>query len=173
MSWDLSGRFVWILLASTLLASDGGLAASLSQTAPSAPTRVGEVSTVHLPPVDGRVIDPFRLPDEPWLRGNRGLEYETTPGEIVRASATGVVSFSGSVAGSLFVTVRHDGTLVTTVGFVESVLVSVGDFVQQGSPLAIAGESIHFTARRDGEYIDPELLFQRFVVVVRLVPGPP
>jgi len=118
------------------------------------------------------VIDPFRPPDEPWLPGNRGIEYETRPGEVVRASADGVVTFAGSVAGSFFVTVRHDGTLVTTVGFVGSVIVSVGDLVQQGSALAVAGDSIHFTARRSGEYIDPELLYQRFAVVVRLVPGP-
>jgi murein DD-endopeptidase MepM/ murein hydrolase activator NlpD len=172
VSWDLSRSFAWILLASTFFVNDGGPAASPAQTVPSALTRADESSTVHTPPVEGRVIDPFRPPDEPWLPGNRGIEYETRPGEVVRASADGVVTFAGSVAGSFFVTVRHDGTLVTTVGFVGSVVVSVGDLVQQGSALAVAGDSIHFTARRSGEYIDPELLYQRFAVVVRLILGP-
>lgn len=172
MSWDLSRPFAWILLASTFFANDGGLAASTPQTIPSALIRADESSTVHTPPVKGRVIDPFRPPDDPWLSGNRGIEYETTPGEVVRASAGGVVTFAGSVAGSSFVTIRHDATLVTTVGFVDSLLVSVGDIVQQRSALAVAGDSIHFTARRNGAYIDPGLLYQRFAVVVRLVPGP-
>ena len=171
MSWDLSRPLAWILLASALFSNDGGLAASSPQTVPSVATRADENGTVHAPPVDGRVIDPFRPPDDPWLPGNRGIEYETRPGEVVRASADGVVTFAGSVAGSFFVTVRHDRTLVTTVGFVGKIVVSVGDLVRQGSALAVAGESIHFTARRNGEYIDPELLYQRFAVVVRLVRG--
>jgi murein DD-endopeptidase MepM/ murein hydrolase activator NlpD len=172
VSWDLIRPFAWVLLVSTFFANDGGLAASSRHAVPSVVTRADENSTAHTPPVDGRAIDPFRPPDEPWLPGNRGIEYETRPGEVVRASADGVVTFAGSVAGSFFVTVRHDRTLVTTVGFVGTVVVSVGDLVQQGSALAVAGDSIHFTARRNGEYIDPELLYQRFAVVVRLVLGP-
>ena len=172
MSWDLSRPFAWILFVSTFFVNDAGLAASPARMVPSALTRADENSAVHIPPVAGRVIDPFRPPDETWLPGNRGIEYETRPGDVVRASADGVVTFAGSVAESFFVTVRHDGTLVTTVGFVYSGVVSVGDLVQQGSALAVAGDSIHFTARRNGEYIDPELLYQRFAVVVRLVLGP-
>ena len=125
--------------------------------------------TPHEPPVDAPVIDPFRPPPLPWLPGNRGIEYGPTTGQAVRASADGVVSFAGLVGGNLFVTVRHDDTLRTTAGFVDEVLVSAGDAVRQGQAIAIAGDTIHFTARRNGTYIDPMLLFQRFEVRVRLV----
>lgn len=124
----------------------------------------------HVPPVRGPVVDPFRPPAQPWLPGNRGLEYATTVGEDVRASAAGIVTFSGQVGGNLFVTVRHEDGIRTTVGFVVETHVAVGDSVQQGMLLASAGESIHFTARRGDQYFDPQLLFVRVIHVVRLVP---
>lgn len=129
-------------------------------------------STVHVPPVDAPIVDPFRMPAQPWLAGNRGLEYNTQPGQTVRASADGVVTFAGNVAGSLFVTIRHDSDLRTTVGFVDSIDVSAGDVVRQGMPIATAGQSMHFSARRGESYIDPASLFQSYRVVVRLVAGP-
>jgi murein DD-endopeptidase MepM/ murein hydrolase activator NlpD len=123
----------------------------------------------HRPPVEAPVIDPFREPPEPWLAGNRGIEYGTEPGDVIRASAAGVVIFAGPVAGSNYVTVRHSPTLVTTAGFVSEVLVDVGDVVEPGDPLAIAGGPIHFTARRNGAYVDPEGLFVVVQHSVRLV----
>jgi len=127
------------------------------------------VPELHDPPVDAPIIDPFRAPNGPYSPGNRGLEYDTAPGQTIRASADGVVTFSGQVGGNLFVTIRHSATLRTTVGFVESTMVRAGDRVSAGQPIAIAAETMHFTARRNGQYIDPELLFQQYRVVVRLV----
>lgn len=128
------------------------------------------VPTVHEPPVDAPVIDPFRAPENPFGPGNRGLEYGFTTGQVVRASADGVVTFAGAVAGNLFVTVAHDDSLRTTVGFVREISVTAGDSVVQGQPIATAGTTLHFSARVDGVYIDPATLFQRFEVRVRLVP---
>ena len=125
---------------------------------------------VHVPPVDGPVIDGFRPPAQPWLPGNRGLEYDTEPGEPVRASAAGVVVFAGAVAGSFHVTIRHDAHLVTTVAFVASPLVEVGARVRAGDVIALAGDTLHFTARADGEYVDPTMLFAAHAWVVRLIP---
>lgn len=138
------------------------------------PRRLQQVQDVgvHVPPVDAPIIDPFRPPGEPWLPGNRGIEYDTEVGQVVTASADGVVSFSGQVGGNLFVTIRHSADLRTTVGFVDERLVSTGDFVARGQAIALAGSTIHFTARRNGEYIDPASLFRQARVVVRLVPGP-
>ncbi len=127
---------------------------------------------VHEPPVDAPIIDPFRLPEEPWLAGNRGIEYDTDVDQIVRASAGGVITFSGQVGGDLFVTIRHSSDLRTTVGFVQTTLVALGDIVVQGQPIAITGPTMHFSARRNDEYIDPAVLFWRGRIVVRLVPGP-
>jgi len=131
-----------------------------------------QVDEVHEPPVDAPIIDPFRLPDEPWLAGNRGIEYDTDVDQVVRASAGGVITFSGQVGGDLFVTIRHSSGLRTTVGFVETTLVAVGETVVQGQPIATAGPTMHFSARRNGVYIDPTVLFRRGRIVVRLVPEP-
>lgn len=128
-------------------------------------------SVRHTPPVDAPIIDPFRLPEAPWLPGNRGIEYDTFAGQVVRATAGGTVSFAGQVGGDLFVTVQHDARLRTTVGYVTQVLVGAGDVVRAGEPIAVAGESLHFTARLDGRYIDPTTLFGTLRVVVRLVPS--
>lgn len=131
-----------------------------------------EIDEPHQPPVDAPIIDAFRPPDGPYAPGNRGLEYDTNPGQVVRASADGVVTFSGQVGGNLFVTVRHSPSLRTTVGFIDSVGVETGEWVSKGQPIAVAGHTMHFTARWNGNYIDPETLFQRYRVVVRLVAGP-
>ena len=127
---------------------------------------------VHTPPVEARVIDPFRPPEHAFGPGNLGLEYDTAPGQIVSASAGGVVSFSGQVGGTLFVTVDHGGGLRTTVGMLAQVDVSSGESVGRGDRLGIAGDNTHFSARQDGEHFDPELLFGSVEIVVRLVSGP-
>jgi len=123
----------------------------------------------HEPPVVAPISDPFRPPPQPWLPGNRGIEYAPTSGLTVRASAAGVVTFAGSVAGNLFVTVAHDSSLRTTVGFLDEISVSVGDTVGQGHVLGRAGDRLHFSARLDAAYIDPASLFQRYEIRVRLV----
>ena len=153
-------------LASALFVS---VVAADTSISPATGVRAQPVESVHEPPVDAPVIDPFRPPAGPYAPGNRGLEYDTVPGQTVRASAGGVVSFAGQVGGHLFVTIEHDATLWTTVGFVDEILVNTGDRVEQGDPVAIAGHTMHFTARRNGRYIDPETLFVRYRVVVRLV----
>ena len=148
------------------------LLAPPSAPTPAAPAALGAraAAVLHRPPVPGPVIDGFRPPPEPWLAGNRGIEYETEPGEPVRATADGVVVFAGAVAGSLHVTIRHDDHLVTTLAFVAEIEARVGDRVRAGDVVARAGESIHFTARADGEYIDPSDLFVPHAWVVRLIP---
>ena len=134
---------------------------------------VGSAShDVHVPPVVAPITDPFRAPEHAFGPGNRGIEYGTEAGQSVSASARGTVSFAGMVAGSYFVTVDHGGGLVTTVGFLNEILVRRGDVVAQGVALGAAGTKTHFSARQDGEYFDPALLFGNFITTVRLVPGP-
>lgn len=147
-----------------------GLLLSAEPAASQGASRPLEGVVEHVRPVSGPVIDPFRPPPQPWLPGNRGLEFATTPGEPVLASAAGLVTFAGQVGGNFFVTVRHEDGIRTTVGFVAETHVARGEWVRQGTLLATAGESIHFTARRGDQYLDPELLFVRVIHVVRLVP---
>ncbi len=133
---------------------------------------IGRSEVVHVPPVDADITDPFRAPEHAFGPGNRGLEYDTFPGQAVTASAPGTVTFAGQVAGSLFVTVDHGNGLRTTVGLLAEVSIGVGANVAQGATLGIAADKTHFSARQDGQYIDPELLFGSVEIVVRLVARP-
>ena len=127
-------------------------------------------STTHIRPVEGPVVDPFRPPAQPWLPGNRGVEYDTEPGSIAVASAAGVVVFAGAVAGAYHVTIRHSDRLRTTVAFVAEPLVVEGQTVRAGDSIAIVGDTVHFTARIDGVYVDPTVLLDQHRWVVRLIP---
>ena len=163
-------------LVLAFLVGSSSTAPLFAQQAPTVQVDSGETNGSHSPPVEAPIIDPFRAPEHRFGPGNRGLEYNTAPGQPVHASAAGVVSFAGQVGGNVFVSVDHGDGLVTTVGFVDETLVQTGANIGKGELIAIAGVAIHFSARRHGEYFDPELLFTDFRVdfrvAVRLVPGP-
>ena len=131
----------------------------------------GPSGVVYAPPTDAPVADPFRLPPQPWLAGNRGIEYATVPGQEVRAIGAGVVGFAGRVAGRLVVAVVHaDGLRSSYVGL-ESVLVLVGARVRGGQVIARAGPHLHLGVRRGQTYLDPASLWAAVPLGrVRLVP---
>lgn len=125
----------------------------------------------YAPPVDAPVTDPFRPPPQPWLPGNRGLEYATAPGTAVRAAADGVVTFAGAVAGSLHVTVRHPDGIRTSYSYLSSIAVRAGAVVPRGTVVGRSGGRLHVGARRGDTYIDPASLWgSHGPPRVRLVP---
>lgn len=133
----------------------------------------GVAAAQTVPPVDGVVVDAFRPPAHIGAPGNRGWEYATVPGTPVRAVLAGTVVFAGPVAGRWYVSIDHPGGLRTTYGGVDAVSVSVGDAVLGGDVIAATGARFHFGVRRDGDYIDPALLFGSGVAgPIRLVPRP-
>ena len=125
---------------------------------------------VFRPPVDAPVADPFRPPEGPYGSGNRGIEYDTEPGDVVRAAADGTVAFAGAVAGSLYVTLDHGGGVLSTYSYLERISVRVGADVTQGEVVGISGEILHFSVRVDGAYVDPDAFIGVRRVRVRLVP---
>ena len=114
---------------------------------------------VHTPPVDAPIADPFRPPAGPYGPGNRGLDYDTAPGDVVHASAAGTVVFAGPVAGALHVTVRHADGVRTTYSFLREVRTTLGATVAAGDAVGLAGEHLHFGARIGDAYFDPAALF--------------
>lgn len=124
----------------------------------------------YLPPVDAAVVDPFRPPPGPYAAGNRGLEYGTALGTEVRASASGVVTFAGLVAGSRHVTVLHPDGLRTTYSFLAEIAVVVGQGVTQGDVVGTSAGHLHFGVRAGDAYLDPASLFGSGPVRVHLVP---
>ena len=111
---------------------------------------------VYRPPVeDAPIVDPFRPPPEPWAAGNRGIDYGTEAGAVVRASAAGEVVFAGPVAGTLHVVVLHDDGIRTSYSFLADVTVRRGDRVAAGDQVGVAGGPLHFGARVGDAYLDP------------------
>jgi hypothetical protein len=115
---------------------------------------------VYRPPVVAEVIDPFRPPDEPWLPGNRGLEYQTEPGTVVWAIGSGLVVFAGPIAGRLYVTVLHGDGIRSSYSHLAAIHVSEGDRVRGGQPIGTTSDLLfHLGARVGSTYIDPASLF--------------
>ena len=132
----------------------------------------GDAPVAYQAPVYTPVIDGFRPPARPWLPGNRGYEYATFPGQVVRAAADGRVLFAGTVAGTRHVTLIHPDGLRTSYSFLASVEVAQGREVLAGTAVGRAATTFHFGVRDpDGTYLDPGLLFEtNGVLRARLAP---
>jgi hypothetical protein len=131
-------------------------------------------------PVDGAVVRAFEAPSSVYGPGHRGVDFAAPVGTQVRAAGGGVVSFAGSVADTLHVTVAHDGGLRTSYSFLATVSVRVGQRVARGDIVGTSGGSgtdhdgsvLHFGLRVGDQYVDPMVLFRRgdLSKLVHLVP---
>ncbi len=109
----------------------------------------------YVRPVDRAVLDPFRLPQGQYGPGNRGLEYDTLPGDPVRAIGAGQVTFAGQVAGRLVVSIVHpDGRRSSLVGLA-SLSVRAGELVARGTLVGTAAPQLHLGLREGERYVDP------------------
>jgi len=164
-------RTALLLAAAAALA----LTASAAPLVGAAPAGAGPSAGAHpttVAPVAGELLRDFDPPDEPWGAGHRGVSLAAVPGEVVVAARSGVVAFSGEVAGAGWVTVDHGGGLETTYGVLDPRLVEGGQRLEVGAPvgrLAADATHLHWGARLDGEYIHPLSLLAPWRV--RLVPG--
>lgn len=139
----------------TRSATDGGARPAPVATEAFAPPAPGTYS----PPLDRPVRDPFRMEAGPYGAGNRGLEYDSRPGDLAWSIGAGRVVFAGPVAGRLAVTVQHpDGRRSSLTGLV-SLAVAAGELVVRGQVLGVAGERLHLGVREGDRYVDPALLF--------------
>jgi hypothetical protein len=161
------------------LAATPFLLARESASAGAAPA-VPPACAAWLPPVDGHVVRPFQAPAFAYGPGHRGIDLAAAPGTPVRAAGDGVVSFAGSVAGSLHVVVAHDGDLRTTYAFLAGAHVRTGERVSRGQVVGGVGGAgpehepgaLHFGLRLGDRYLDPQQLYVAcdLTQLVRLVP---
>ena len=158
-------RAAWLLLVPAMT-----MALAVTMPLATAAAAAHHERPVFRPPVDAPVTDPFRPPENPYGPGNRGVEYDTEPGDVVRAAASGTVVFAGPVAGTLHVTVDHGGGLVSSYSYLDRLSVWVGTAVDQGAVIGVAGERLHFSVRLEGAYTDPAGFIGVRRVRVRLVP---
>jgi murein DD-endopeptidase MepM/ murein hydrolase activator NlpD len=169
-------RFVLLMLALAVAVCLG--ARPLGAAADPA---AGSAVVGWLRPVPGAVVHPFEAPASVYAAGHRGADLTAAPGTAVRAANDGVVSFAGSVAGTLHVTVTHAGGLRTSYSFLASVAVRAGQTVVRGDVLGASGGTgpdhdgsvLHLGLRVGDTYVDPMQLFsiEDLTRIVRLVPA--
>lgn len=112
------------------------------------------------PPVDAPIAASFIPPESDYGSGHRGVDYRVPVGTQVRAVAPGIVSFAGSVAGVLAVTIDHGSGIESTYTGLSRVDVSEGERVDGGRYVGASGgvhgaPGLHLGAKVNGEYVDP------------------
>lgn len=114
------------------------------------------------PPHDGAVLLGYAV--RPDGGGHDGLDYAVTPGDMVRASASGTVVEATTDAPRFgrLVVIDHGNGWHSAYGHLERVTVKVGDVVKTGERIGIAGASgdaespeLHFEIRHNGRKVDP------------------
>lgn len=125
-------------------------------------------------PVDAPVVDPFRAPSHRYGPGNRGIEYGTVRGQVVKAVDDGVVTFAGAVGTGRHVVIDHGrgpggARLRSTYAYLSGIEVAVGDRVGRGDRVGTAAIGFHLTARLNDVYVDPALFLGSVRFRVRLV----
>jgi len=134
------------------------------------PSAARAAGTCLLPPVTAPVTDPFRMPACEWCPGNRGIEYGPSAGARVLAAAPGEVVFSGEVAGTRWLVVRHADGRRATYGRLAGVRVRAGQRVAVGEWIATTTDRFYFGLRDGDAPVDPTPLLGRVRYRPRLVP---
>jgi len=94
---------------------------------------------------------------------HKGVDFAGSLGEQVLAVAAGVVTRAeGASSYGTLVEINHGNGYVTRYGHNQRVLVSVGDTVVRGQPIALMGSTgrstgphVHFEVLRNGQQINP------------------
>jgi hypothetical protein len=94
---------------------------------------------------------------------HKGVDFAGTAGEKVMAVAAGVVTWAGERSGyGKLVEINHGDGYVTRYAHNERTLVSVGETVKRGEPVALMGSTgrstgphVHFEVVHNGRQVDP------------------
>ncbi|EJZ21721.1 peptidoglycan DD-metalloendopeptidase family protein [Rhizobium sp. Pop5] len=144
----------------SLVALDGALTRleAVRSTAESLPFRN--------PAIGREVTSPFGNRRDPFLGRlalHSGIDFRFSPGEKIRPTAPGKVIAAGWTGGyGNMVEVDHGNGISTRYGHMSEVLVRVGDTVDRGDVIGLAGSTgrstgthLHYEVRQDGRAVDP------------------
>ena len=117
-------------------------------------------------PISGPITSPFGWRIHPITGASRfhsGLDIGGDYGDTIHAAASGIVSYAGWISGYGYaVIIDHGGGVSTLYGHNQALLVSEGQSVSQGQPIAECGSTgnstgphCHFEVRVDGEPVEP------------------
>src|SRR5437764_3630520 len=124
------------ILASIAVITPAGAEASIVRASASTGCTSGTLAW----PLRGPIVRGYEQPSNPYASGHRGIDIGAPVGTPVKAAAAGVVHFAGKVAGSLFVSIDHDGGLQTTYSWVSEVDTHKGATVAKGDVIALSGD---------------------------------
>lgn len=129
------------------------------------------VAICYLPPVNATVDVSFEAPACTYCPGQRGNEYEVSPGTPVHAAAAGMVTFAGVVVGVRYVVVVHDDGIRSTYGVLHRTAVAVDQRVDAGQVIGWSTSRLYFGLKAaDGTPLDPNGLLAVATRRARLVP---
>jgi len=109
-------------------------------------------------PVDGPIMSRYAPVGE--YAGHWGVDFAAEVGEAVRSPASGLVTFAGSVAGMMTVTIEPVPGFKVSVSYLAEIGVGKGQRVERGQVIARAGSphgrpGVHLSTRLGGTYVDP------------------
>lgn len=122
------------------------------------PSRHGEWPLLPRPPV----VRGFDPPQQAWGAGHRGVDLLGRPGQQVRTSLPGVITFAASLAGRGVVVVEHGDSRTTYEPVTPSV--ELGEVVAAGEPIGTLQRThshcapatcLHWGLLRGRTYLDP------------------
>jgi murein DD-endopeptidase MepM/ murein hydrolase activator NlpD len=117
-------------------------------------------------PVSGSLSSPYgnrRHPVHEETRFHTGMDISVPPGSKVSATANGIVSFAGwaEKSGNVVV-VEHGRGFSTAYAHNQNTLVTVGQRVVRGDPVALSGSTgvstgphVHYEIWKNGRHTDP------------------
>ncbi len=121
-------------------------------------------------PVEGRLTSRFGERSDPFERTRRfhhGVDIAAPRGASIRAVEGGVVTAAGRRSGyGNVVIVKHPDGLETLYAHCDTVDVKVGQRVDADQTIATVGDTgratgphLHFEVRKDGQAVDPRLVY--------------
>ncbi|HET6412288.1 MAG TPA: M23 family metallopeptidase [Anaeromyxobacter sp.] len=133
---------------------------------PARPAQDAPAGAGGVPPLAGRLTSAFGVRPDPFtgeLREHDGVDLSAPVGTPIRATRDGIVRAAGPRAGyGLAVEVDHGSGLTTLYGHASELLVSPGQLVRAGQPIARVGSTgrstgphLHFEVRMGGRPVDP------------------
>lgn len=123
------------------------------------------------PPVDVPIAVGFVRPSCEFCAGHRGVEYHPPPAVPVRAVASGVVTFAGRVAGTLYVVVGQPDGVRATYGMLATRVVGRGAAITAGQVVGYSSARLYFGLRdAHDRALDPTSMLGRWVGRPRLIP---
>ncbi len=122
-------------------------------------------------PVDGRITSPFGKRENPFSKlpsFHSGIDLSTSPGTCIRATADGVVSYSGWTTNSGFVVVLEHGLGFSTIyAHNKKNAVRVGQKVKRGDTIGYVGSTgkstgphVHYEVWEKGKSVNPKKFLQ-------------